>query len=176
MVSPKGEQESMEHERNECVCGKKSARCANVCGGSFLLAAYNVGQQRHPVATSIPIKHSMFGFRVSSSGMRFAPNEYSDEVGVNKALYKEFARAKPASVILLQEEKSQCQKLNRLGRSPNSQRSWVSIGRIRNMCGACKPRARRSGKAESWSTLRKWWRRGWGSCVNVSTIVRSQWR
>src|ERR1700694_1707841 len=74
---------------------------------------------------------------------------------VNKALYKEFARAKPASVILLQEEKSQCQKLNRLGGSRNSRHSWVSIGPIRNMCGACKRWARRSGKVENWSTLRK---------------------
>src|SRR6202022_5210887 len=44
------------------------------------------------------------------------------------------------------------------------------------MCGAYKPRARRSGIAESWSILRKRWRPGWVSCVNDSAIVPSQWR
>jgi hypothetical protein len=36
--------------------------------------------------------------------------------------------------------------------------------------------AQRSGKAESWSIVRKRWRLGWVSCAKDSPIVRSRWR
>jgi len=40
-------------------------------------------QQGRPAATSTPSKHSMFAFRVSSSGIALCfANEYSDEVWV----------------------------------------------------------------------------------------------
>src|ERR1700736_1425599 len=65
--------------------------CANLVSATadelFCWLCRIAGQQKRPAATSIPSKHSMFAFRVSSSGMRFASQTNTQmRSGCNKAL------------------------------------------------------------------------------------------
>jgi hypothetical protein len=101
---------------------------------------------RRPATTSVNFKQSL-----EPRDVLCCQNEYSDEVWSNPkqdSYYKGFAGAKPAG----------------------------TIGQIKNMRGACKPRARRSAKAEKWSTRRRRSRPGSGNSVNDSAIGRSRWR
>jgi hypothetical protein len=66
-------------------------RCENLVSATadelFCWLRRSARQQGRPAATSTPSKHSMFAFRVSSSGMRFASQTNTQmRSGFNKAL------------------------------------------------------------------------------------------